>query len=132
MKKQNKQVALQEVIALLETKKSLELEQLKEQLHLTYQSIHPLNLIKDIFKHDNTKATGNDVLLDTVIGMATGFLSKKIMVGSSHNIVKQGIGTLLEFVVANSVSKHTEIIKQVGGWLLNKVTSKKKMPEQSL
>jgi hypothetical protein len=43
-------------------------------------------------------------IIQNLIGVATGFISKKIFMGKSHNPIKSIIGTLIEVKLANYFS----------------------------
>ena len=111
MKKINETDALNQAIVILENKQSEDLELLKQQFQLTYESLKPLNLIKNAFSEMTTATDLKGNLLSNAIGMATGFLTKKVLLGSTHNPIKKILGTLLQFVITNVVSKHSDALK---------------------
>ena len=108
MKKKDEKAALQETIKLLEQKQSQELSLLRNQFYVTYESIKPINIFKKAV-HDiiGSSEIKNDIL-SNIIGLATGFISKKIVVGSSNNPFKKILGTILEYIIANFVSRKAE------------------------
>lgn len=108
MKKMNQTDALNETIALLEYRQEKELTILKEQFELTYDSLKPLNIIKKAFDQMTTSPDLKGNLLSNVIGMATGYITKKVIVRSSHNPFKRILGNVLQFVITNIVSKRTD------------------------
>ena len=131
MKNTNETDSLNELIILQEQKYDIELELLKEQFHVAYESLKPINLIKNIFHEVTASPEIQNDMTSNVIGLGTGFLSKKLILNSSHNPVKKLIGTVAQFAIANLVAKHTDTIKTVGSNLLklffNKVSAKKKL-----
>ena len=108
MKKTNHTVTLKEAIALLKRKQEHELIELKDQYFHTYESLKPVNLIKKAFGHVANSSEFRTNVVSNVIGLATGYLSKKVLIGSTHSPVKRILGTLLQFVITNAVSKRTE------------------------
>ncbi len=136
MKKMTKTEALTQAISLLEKKKANDLYELKEQFHQVKQSLMPMNVLKSALHtvSQSHEARGN--ILNNMIGIATGYLSKKIVVRGSHNPLKMALGALLQFTVAKAVAKHPEKIKEVGGNLLhklfNKLTSRRHLAEQAV
>ena len=68
---------LKNAIQLLEVEQNLKLQLLKEQFHITYQSLRPVNLLLNTFKEVATSPNLIDNLLGTVVGLASGYLSKK-------------------------------------------------------
>lgn len=98
--------ALDKLIIATEQQRAYELALLKEQYHVVYESLKPINLIKKGF-HDMTASSDiKNFILNNAIGLGTGILSKKLLVGSTHNPVKRVLGTVIEFAVANLVSKY--------------------------
>ena len=106
MKKNNHIDCLNAQIASLQLKQENELLLLKQQMHLTYESLKPINLIKNTFKEMVSSPDFKSNIFKSALGLLTGYFSKKILVGSSHNPIKKVLGTVLEFAVANIVSNH--------------------------
>lgn len=121
MKTKNETDSLNELIITMEKKRAYELDLLKDQLHIGCESLRPLNLIKHVF-HDITDSPEvKHNLVNSAIGLGTGFLSKKLLTGNTHNPIKKVFGTLLQFGVAKVVAKHTDDIKLIAGNLLKRV-----------
>jgi len=116
---------LKKAILLLEIKQANEAVQLKEQLLVTYESLKPINLIKKIFTDITSSPDLKKDLLGTTLSLAAGYLSKKAAVGSTHNPIKQLLGTLLQLGVTNIVSKNSDGIKIIGMKILNSFFHKK-------
>ncbi|MFV8441929.1 hypothetical protein [Flavobacterium sp. LB2P44] len=112
MKKINQTQVLKEAIQLLKLKQANELSQLKDQYHDTYESLKPLNIIKKAFGQMATTSEFKGNILSNVIGISTGYLTKKVLLGSTHNPIKRILGTLLQFVITNVVTKHSEKLKE--------------------
>ncbi|MFE3872455.1 hypothetical protein ACFX5F_14610 [Flavobacterium sp. ZS1P70] len=108
MKKSNETDYLNETIALLEYRQKQELRILKEQFEVTYDSLKPLNIIKRVYSEMTTSPDLKGNLVSNVIGMATGYITKKVIVRSSHNPFKRLLGNVLQFVITNIVTKHTD------------------------
>ncbi|OFY84196.1 MAG: hypothetical protein A3F72_14300 [Bacteroidetes bacterium RIFCSPLOWO2_12_FULL_35_15] len=111
MRKITSTTELREAIFLLETKQANEARLLKEQFMITYESFKPVNLIKNSINELITSPQLKGNILNTTIGLAAGYLSKRVAVGSTHNPLKQLLGTFLQFGVTNIVSKNTDGIK---------------------
>jgi hypothetical protein len=126
MKNRNETDALNELILAQEIKYSNDLAQLKDQFDVAYESIKPINLVKNLF-HEVTASPEIKIdLVSNAIGLGTGFLTKTLLVGFSHNPIKKVIGTVFEFAVANIASKHSNKIKLIGGNLFNHFFKKNK------
>ena len=132
MKHRTETDSLNEQILLLEAKQSIELKALKDQFHVTYESLKPLNLIKSAFNEATTSPDIKNNLLNNAIGMTTGYLSKKVLVGSTHNPLKNVFGTLLQFAIGNVVSKHSGGLVATGGSMLLKFLKDRKTKKRQL
>ncbi|MDP3557459.1 MAG: hypothetical protein Q8T03_08795 [Bacteroidota bacterium] len=116
---------LKAAIIFLEIKQANEKRILIEQFKATYESMKPVNIIKNTIKELITAPDLKNNLVNTTIGIATGYLSKKIAIGSTHNPIKQVLGTLLQLGVTNIVSKNASGIKSGAISLLNTLISKR-------
>lgn len=130
MKKKNETDALNDAISLLEIKRADEFLLLKEQFHITYESLKPINLIKSTFHEVAESSEIKNNIVSNVIGFTTGYLSKKVLVGVSRNPVKNLFGTLLQFAITNMVSKHSDGIKSLGENVLHRILKYRKDAKQ--
>jgi hypothetical protein len=105
---------LKETILQLELKQALELKLLRQQLHLTYESIKPINLVKNTFKEVVASEDLTDNIVNTSVGLAAGYVSKTLFEKASHSPFRKLLGTALLFGVTNLVSKNPQTIKAVG------------------
>jgi hypothetical protein len=114
MQKINSETDLRVAILQLEIRQAEEGKQLKEQFNVAYESIKPLNLIKNVL----TEAAGSrdlrDNILNTSVGVTAGYLSKMIFQGFTNNPVKKLLGTAVMFGITNLVAKNPEAVKTVG------------------
>lgn len=116
---------LRESILLLEIKQANEKILLKEQIKTTYECLKPANLIKNALNELTTAPDFKGDLFNTTLGLAAGYLSKKAVVGSTHNPLKQLLGAFLQMGVTSIVSKNTDGIKSAVTHLINNLFSKK-------
>ncbi|MDP3557624.1 MAG: hypothetical protein Q8T03_09635 [Bacteroidota bacterium] len=116
---------LREKIQQLEIKQVSEGILLKEQFKVTYESLKPVNIIKNKISELVTSSdlTGN--VLDGILGLTAGYLTKKATVGSSHNPLKKILGSLLQMGVTSIVTKNTGGIKAVVSTLIGALLKKK-------
>ena len=117
---------LKHAIRIMEAKQANDWQAVKEQFHISYESLKPINIIKNTI-HDVTSSPdmkGN--LLSNIIGLATGYLSRKIMIGSKGNPIKRLLGSILQFTVTNFVSRHSDSIKSSGENILQKIIKYRK------
>jgi hypothetical protein len=126
MKKRIETVALSDSISLLQIKQALELKLLKEQFYVTYESLKPINLVKNTLSEVTSSSSVKNNIINNIIGLTTGYLTKKVLVGSSHNPIKRMLGMLLQFAIANVVSRHSGKIKTTGEIILNHISHYRK------
>ncbi|GHN03081.1 hypothetical protein WSM22_45700 [Cytophagales bacterium WSM2-2] len=113
-------MTLNESINQLRIKQAEQLVLLRDQFHLTYESLKPINLLKHTFK----EAASPDIkegILDNVIGVTTGYLSKGIFVGTSVNPVRKILGTLLQITVSTLIARNSDSIKSTLRQVLDRV-----------
>ena len=105
----------------LEMRQASEEGELKDQFHATLESFKPINLLKNTFREVSTSPDLKKDLVNTVIGLTTGFIGKKLLVGSTPNPIKKLLGVVLQFGISNMVAKHPERIKSVGIKFFNRI-----------
>ncbi|MBA4409499.1 MAG: hypothetical protein Q8S54_07920 [Bacteroidota bacterium] len=111
MAKQSASDSLKESIRLLEIRQEEEGRELKEQFRATYESLKPINLLKISLKELAGSAEIKNTLFETVVSILTGYLTKKMMVGSKSNPLLKILGALLQFGVTSLVAKNAESIR---------------------
>ena len=120
----NNSAQLKKAIALLESEEEIKKAILIEQFRDTYEGLKPINLIKNAFsKVRGTPELGNKII-GASVGLGAGALTKKLLLGRSTNIFKKALGIVLEFAVANVVSKNSDGIKRYGMDLIKKLNKK--------
>ncbi|MFT3936673.1 MAG: hypothetical protein QM726_23815 [Chitinophagaceae bacterium] len=113
-------ISLQARIAELEVESVKLEEQMKHSAQLVLHDLKPANLIKDAFKSTIQSPGLGKNLLGGALGLAAGFLSKKIFVFGSKNIVKKAVGTVVELGVAKVVANNADKVVNKGMQLINK------------
>ena len=122
----NSAAELKDAIQLLEAEQSIKGQLLREQLFLTYEGLKPVNLLKNALKEISSTPYLIDNISGTAMGLLGGFLSKKIFVGASGNLIRKLFGSVLQIGVTNLVTQNSEIIKSVGQALIQHFFQKKK------
>jgi hypothetical protein len=105
---------LKSAIELLEVEHALKGQLLKEQVYLTYESLKPINVLRRTLKELTSSPYLIDNLPGTIMGLASGYLSKKLFTGGSGNIFRKLLGSILQFGVTNVVAKNSDVIKSTG------------------
>lgn len=125
MKLINTSADLKLAIRQLELQQANELIVLKEQFKETSESLKPLNIIKNTFKKAAASPDLKTDVFNAAIGLTTGIIAKKLMIGKTLNPFKKLLGIVVEMAVANKVSKNAEGIKSTGSVIFKKLFSKK-------
>jgi len=79
-------VELRYTLQILEIERSEKALLLKEQFYITYESLKPVNLIRSSLKELFLSPNLMNNLVGTTVGVASGYLSKKIVSGSSEDL----------------------------------------------
>jgi uncharacterized protein YcfJ len=96
---------------------------LKEHFRETYESLKPINILKNTFK---TAASSGDLkskVANATIGMAAGFLAKKLLGGSSGNPITKLVGTLVGSFIGSKAEQNADGIRSLGSFLINKLAN---------
>ena len=118
---------LKNAIQILEVEQNLKGKILKEQFYLVYENFKPINLLTGTLKDIVKSPYIIDNILGTVMGLATGYLSKKIFIGASGNKIKKIIGSILQFGITNVITQNSDSINTFGRSLLQHFLRKKEM-----
>lgn len=109
-------------ILALEARSLRQEEDIKNTASAAINSLKPANLIKSTFNSTFKSPTAGKNLLRGALGLAAGFLSKKLFVMGSSNMVKKALGTIVEVGVAKVVASNAGKITSSGIKMINKVT----------
>lgn len=126
----NEKEILKNDIAELQRKQAIQLIMLKAQFQVTYESLKPLNILKNTLHNVTTSPEISTNLAGSSLGMAAGFLTKKLLFGKSLNPVKLLIGTFLQYAITNLVSNNSEGLKSAGKSLFKRFTKMKEEIKQ--
>jgi hypothetical protein len=118
---------LARAIAELERKEAIQKKEIQESYAAVSESLKPLNLVKSgvrsIFSGEN-----KEDLVNGLIGLGTGFLSRKLLLGRSNGIVGKTVGKAIQWGMAGFVSKNADKIKEKAGDIIDRLFKKKKQP----
>jgi hypothetical protein len=105
---------LKNAIQILEFEHAIKEQLLKDQVYLTFESLKPVNLIKSTLHEITSTPYLMENILGATVGLASGYLSKKLAVGKSENILRKLLGAIIQFGVTNAVAQHPDSIKSFG------------------
>ncbi|MES1219551.1 MAG: hypothetical protein ABUT20_28875 [Bacteroidota bacterium] len=124
MQKINSETDLRNAILRLESKQAYEGQMLKEQFHLAYDSMKPVNILKNTFKAAIGSKELKADILTTTVGLTTGYLSKKLFEKVSHNPFRKLLGSALMFGITSIVTKNPRTVKSLGSKILKIISHK--------
>ena len=105
----------------------LEIEQkesfiaLKEELGRTQENFKLINIIKSTFKSAVDVPDLKTDIVNAAIGLTTGIVAKKLIIGKTLNPLSKLLGVALEMFVANKVTKNAGQIRSTGSMIINKL-----------
>lgn len=120
----NTESDLRNAILQLETRQIQDVKILKEQFHLTYESIKPINLIKNAFKQVGESPELKENVINTSVGLATGYVSKILFERLSGSPLKKLLGSVLMFGITNMVARNPDAIKSFGNIVLKNISNR--------
>jgi len=109
----------------LEFQQEVQGQLLKDHFFVTFESLKPINLIKNTLFEITSSPYLIDNMLGAIMGMISGSISKKIAVGTSNSLIRKILGAALQFGVTNIVAQHPDILKSVGNFIIDKFIHKK-------
>jgi hypothetical protein len=131
MQKITSVTGLKDAIIQLEEKQAADKQLLKEELHLTLEKLKPINLIKRGINEAFSSTGFIDDIFGAVVGNTAGFVSRKVLLGSSRNPFKKILGTLMQTLIASLLTKYGDTMKAAAIVLFKSVFSKKPEPAEN-
>jgi hypothetical protein len=118
-------VALKDAIQSMEADQAGKGQLLKEQFYVIYESLRPVNILKYTLQDISSSPFLIDNIISTGMGIASGFLTNKIFVGRSGSIIRNLLGTVLQFGVTNVVAQHPAAVKSIGELIMQFIRRKR-------
>jgi len=109
----NSKSLLKERIQQLEYQQTEALSEIKLEFSNIYESVKPMNIIKNTLESSLNMPEIKDKLIDSLLGLATGFVTKKILVKNGDTAMGKVLGTVVQFAVAALVAKNSDKLKEV-------------------
>ena len=120
---------LEDTIQMLERKRDEEVEMMRDVFYLTYESLKPINIIKNLFKESVTPVTVKDNLVNTSVGLGFGYLSKILFQSVVKLPFKKFLGSALMLSVENLIAKNPEVVGSLASFISNTFSKK---PEKNI
>lgn len=123
MEKLNAVTKLKESIRILEIRQAEEGQQFNAQLRVTYESIKPINLIKNSIKDLADSFELKNGLFETIFTIVSGYFAQRMIVSSKSSVFKKLLGVFMQFGVNNIVLKNIETIRIFVTNLIEKIVN---------
>jgi hypothetical protein len=108
---------LAKTIEFLESEHLVKKAEMQEEITIFYESLKPANILKNTLADVVASPGLLDVIAGTVSGVLSGYLTKKIFVGSSSNPIKHAAGSLLEVAITAFLVGQGDKIRALGSML---------------
>lgn len=103
--------SLSEAIIALEQQQKSDFNLLKEHFDFTVDSLNPKNIIKEKFQDLTSSPTFKSRILKYGIGLVTGFITKKAIVGKHPGVFKSILGIAAQTAISGLIMKSPDLLK---------------------
>ena len=101
----NQMQSLDIAISSLHEQRKIEFDDLKDQFFETAEYFRPINLLNQTIKDLGESPVIKTNLFETLISVAGGYFSKKMIIGKSNSYVKILLGYVLQYSITNLFQK---------------------------
>lgn len=98
---------------------------LKEEFIRTQENFKLINIIKSTFKAAVDVPDLKTDIVNAAIGLTSGIVAKKIIIGKTLNPLSKLLGVALEMFVANKVTRNAGQIRSTGNAIMDKLFKQK-------
>jgi hypothetical protein len=127
MSKISSSTELREAIQLLEFEQEAIGQDLKEHVNVVRESLRPVNLLKSTMSDVASSDFVIDNIVGTALGIGTGYISRKLIIGSSLSPVRKLFGSALQLAVTTVTAKKIIPVTIMGRFLVKKIFGKKEI-----
>lgn len=108
MKKHNYKSDIEQRIERLQAKQKIEFQIVKLQLESSFESLKPINLVKDTFNQVQESPKIKQNIIKTTVGILGGYLSKQLLIGKSNNPLTKISGAVIQYLVTNFITNKVD------------------------
>jgi len=124
MEQPNPVILLKQLIVEKQAQHEIEGKLLKQYFRSASEKFTPVNMIKSTLNDVMSSADLKGNVINSAIGLTTGFLTKKVLVGNTNNPLTKLFGVIVEMIVARKVTNNAEEIKLIAGIIFKKLINK--------
>ena len=132
MKKESEVELLKQEIRRMEIKQTSELEVIKSQLLISYESLRPINLLKNTISDIIASPKIKDGLINNAFGMTGGYLARMLLFGTSHNPIRKLAGMVSGSAISYWLTNNTGSLKTIGENVFYKILKSWKPSKNSI
>ena len=125
-KKETKADELNAAIAALELKAAAQKKEIEISYEAISENLKPMNIVKSGVRSVFSGEHKED-LLNALIGLGSGFISRRLLLGKSRGAVGKTVGNAIQWGMAGLVSKNADKIKEKAGLIIDKLFRKDKV-----
>jgi len=118
---------LQLAILELEKQKTDHGQALRDQWDVTKENLNPMTMLKDGVKELFSAPDVRTGVFKGLLGLASGFVTRKLVVGKSDSMARKVVGTLAQTGVTSLAFKRSDGLQEKGVSLLSNLLKKMKI-----
>lgn len=107
-------LTLAQAIAVLEIRQAEEKILMKAETTEFVESLKPINILRSVVRSVRDSPETKEDIIHGVVGLGTGFLANKVLLGSLQGPLKKILGFVLQAGITNATVKYPEVIKNKG------------------
>ncbi len=107
-------LTLSQAIAVLEIRQKEEQLIIKTESLELVDSLKPINILRSVVKSVRDSPETKEDIIHGVVGLGTGFLANKVLLGSLHGPLKKILGFVMQSAITSATVKYPEVIKNKG------------------
>ncbi len=102
---------------------------LRDEYQAVTEKLNFFSILKTVLKSATAGQDLKSGLINSAIGLTSGIIAKKAILGKTHNPFSRLLGVILEVFVAKKVEKNAGEIRAIGNLLMENLLGKDKKPE---
>ena len=99
------QLTLSQAIAVLEIRQTQEKFLIKVEVSEFVDSVKPINILRSVVKSVRDSPETKEDIIHGVVGLGTGFLANKVLLGSLHGPLKKILGFVMQSAITSATVK---------------------------
>ena len=118
---------LENAIRQLESRRVSQADALREHWEMTREELNPVNIFKDEVRDTLSSPDFTGTVTKGIFSLVSGFITKKLVVGSSDSSFKKILGTLAQTGATGMIYKNSDQMASSGASALSSFLKKLKI-----